>query len=56
VTCQFYPEETRQILRRIEREALAQAGKDLKGVRNTYFKLEADSNGFAYRIVQIVYR
>jgi hypothetical protein len=56
VTCQFYPEETRQLLRGIERAALAQAGKELIGVRNTYFKIEPDGGGFVYRIVQIVYR
>jgi hypothetical protein len=56
ISCQFYPEETRQLLRRLEREELSKAGRELKGVRNTYFKLEAEGAGFAYRVVQIVYK
>jgi hypothetical protein len=56
LTCQFYPEATRQILRRVEAEAYQKAGKTLMDVKNTFFKLEASGSGFTYRVVQVVYR
>jgi hypothetical protein len=56
LTCQFYPDGTRQILREIEAAALVEAKRSLIDVRNTYFKLEPTANGFAYRVVQILYK
>ena len=56
VTCQFYPASTRQIIRRVEAEALQAAGRELRNVRNTYLKVEPSGNGFVFRVVDILYR
>jgi len=56
VSCQFYSEPTRQLLRNLEGAALQAEGRELKNVRNTYFKIEPDGGGFAFKVVNIVYR
>lgn len=56
VTCQFYSDATRQLLRNIEGQALQTEGKELKNVRNTFFKVEPEGAGFVFRITNIVYR
>lgn len=56
ISCQFYPDSTRQLLRNLEGAALQTEGRELKNVRNTYFKIEPDGGGFAFKVVQIVYR
>lgn len=56
MTCQFYPEETRRVLREIEAAALQEASRKLIDVRNTYFKLEPAAEGYTFRVVQVLYR
>lgn len=56
IQAQFYPEETRVLIRQAEAEALKGTGKQLKDVRNTFFKVEADGNGFVFKVEQILYQ
>jgi hypothetical protein len=56
ITCQFYPEPTRQIIRNVEGAALADAGRKVKDVRNTILKLEDGPNGFTFTVVDLLYR
>ncbi len=56
ITCQFYPEPTRQIIRDIEGAALREAGRVVKDVRNTILKLENGPEGFTFTVVDLLYR
>jgi hypothetical protein len=56
ITNQFYPESTRQIIRQAEAAALQQAGRELRQVRNTIFKVEPGGSGFVFTVVDILYR
>jgi hypothetical protein len=56
ITNQFYPESTRQIIRQAEATALQAAGRELRQVRNTIFKVEAGGNGYVFTVVDILYR
>jgi hypothetical protein len=53
---QFYPEETRGILRAIEKERMTQNQKTLKQVKNTIFKLQTGSKGPEFTVVDQIYR
>ncbi len=56
ITNQFYPEATRQIIRQAEATALQAAGRELRQVRNTIFKVEPGGNGYVFTVVDILYR
>jgi len=56
ITCQFYPEATRQIIRNIEGAALRDAGRVVKDVRNTILKLENGPGGFTFTVIDLLYR
>ncbi len=53
---QFYPDQTRATLRQLEREYLASARRELKEVRNTFFKIVASGNGYEFKITSQTYR
>lgn len=53
---QFYPEETRVILRALEKERMTQNQKNLKQVKNTIFKLQTGSKGPEFIVVDQIYR
>ena len=54
--CQFYPESTRQIIRRVEAEALAEKGRKLSEVRQTIMKVQPAGNGFEFVVLDFNYR
>jgi hypothetical protein len=56
ITVQFYPEPTRQQLRVAEAAALKEAGKTLVEVKNTYFKVVSDGDGYKFQVERMVYR
>jgi hypothetical protein len=56
ITVQFYPEATRQLLRIAEAQALKTAGKTLVEVKNTFFKVVADGNGYKFEVERMLYR
>lgn len=53
---QFYPDQTRASLRQLERDYLASARRELKEVRNTFFKIVPAGNGFEFKITNQTYR
>lgn len=53
---QFYPESTRQLIRQAEAAALANAGRELKEVRNTILKVVSNGNGFEFTVLDLLYR
>jgi hypothetical protein len=55
-TVQFYPENTRQILRRIEQEYLTQIGRQLREVRRTFFKVVPSGSGFEFKLTEMNFR
>lgn len=56
LTCQFYPEATRQIIRQVEAQALEGTGKKLIEVRNTILKVIPTGSGFEFKVLDILYR
>ena len=54
--CQFYPESVRQIIRRVEAEALAEKGRKLSDVRQTILKVQPAGNGFEFVVLDFNYR
>lgn len=57
ITCQFYPESTRQVIRAAEAQALQEAGRTVPDLRNTILKLEAAaSGGYQFTVVDLLYR
>jgi hypothetical protein len=56
IIVQFYPEETRQIIRQVELDALQGTGKEVSDIRNTIFKVEREGDGFVFKVVDILYR
>ena len=55
-TVQFYPENTRQILRQIEGQYLAKIGRQLKDVRRTFFKVIPSGSGFEFKLTEMNFR
>lgn len=53
---QFYPDSTRQILKDLETAYLASARRELKEVRNTFFKILPAGNGFEFKVTSQTYR
>lgn len=56
VQAQFYPEETRVIIRGVEAAALEGTGRTLNQVKNTILKVVPGGNGFEFIVVEILYR
>ncbi len=56
ITCQFYPESTRQIIRNVELAALEGTDKTVKDIRNTILKVVPGGDGFEFIVVDIIYR
>lgn len=56
VQAQFYPEETRQIIRVVEAAALEGTGRTLSQVKNTILKVVPGGNGFEFVVIDILYR
>ena len=54
--CQFYPESVRQIIRRVEAEALAEKGRKLSDVRQTILKVQPSADGFEFVVLDFNYR
>ena len=54
--CQFYPESTRQIIRQVEAEALAERGRKLTEVRQTILKVQPAGDGFEFVVLDFNYR
>lgn len=54
--CQFYPESTRQIIRQVEAEALAEKGRKLSDVRQTILKVQPTGDGFEFVVLDFNYR
>lgn len=53
---QFYPESTRVILRRLEKERYEKNQRTLKQVKNTIFKLQPNGSGFEFVVIDQIYR
>jgi len=53
--CQFYPESTREIIRRAEAEALAEKGRKLSDVRQTILKVQPSGGGFEFVVLDFNY-
>ena len=56
IMVQFYPEETRQIIRVVEAQYLQEAGRQLEEVRRTILKVEASGNGFQFVVTDMLFR
>lgn len=56
IQCQFYPESTRVMLRKVEADALVGTGKNLVDVRNTFFKVVPGNGGFVFEHVEFKFR
>lgn len=56
IVAQFYPEKTRAMIRQVEAAALEGTGKTVIDVRNTVFKVVPMDDGFAFTVVDIIYR
>ena len=56
VQAQFYPEETRAIIRRVEQAALEGTGRTLNQVKNTILKVVPGGDGYEFIVVEILYR
>ena len=52
-TVQFYPEQTRGLLRQIEAQHLAEKGIQLANVLKTRFKVVPEGAGYTFRIVSV---
>ncbi len=55
-TVQFYPEQTRAILRQVEDQYLQKEGRNLADVRRTRFKISQDGGGFAFKVTSVEYQ
>ncbi len=53
---QFYSQDTRLTIAKAEDDYLKRAGRELKDVRRTNIKVEANGGGFEFRIVDCVYK
>jgi hypothetical protein len=56
IVAQFYPENTRAMIRQVEAAALEGTGKTVIDVRNMVFKVVPAGDGFAFQVVDIIYR
>ena len=56
VQAQFYPEQTRAIIRGVEAAALEGTGRTLNQVKNTILKVVPGGNGYQFVVVDILYR
>lgn len=55
-TVQFYPNETRAILRQVEGEYLRSISRTLPEVRRTYFRIEEAGGGFRFKVGKVEFR
>ena len=55
LTVQFYPEETRQLIRIAEDKKLKEFGKELGDVKNTIMKVVPSGNGYKFEITDFIY-
>jgi hypothetical protein len=53
---QFYPQDTRLAIAKAEDEFLKSVGRELKEVRRTNIKVEADGGGFKFTIVNCIFK
>ena len=53
---QFYPEETRVIVRTVEAAYLQEIGKSLAEVKNTVLKIEPDGRGYKFTVLDMTFR
>ncbi len=53
---QFYPQNTRLMIAKAEDDFLKGSGRELKDVRRTNIKVEADGAGFKFTIVSCIYK
>ncbi len=56
VVVQFYPENTRQMIRVVEATYLATAGRDLEEVRQTLLKVVRNGNRYEFVVTDVLYR
>lgn len=56
ILTQFYADSTRAILENVEAVAIARDQRQLNEVHNTVFNVVANDDGFAFEVVEIVYR
>jgi len=56
LSVQFYPDDTRQLMRNAEAAALQGTGKEVIDVKNTFFKVVADGSGYKFEVQEILYR
>lgn len=55
-TVQFYPNETRGILRQVEGEYLQSISRTLPEVRRTFFQIVEDGGGFKFKVTKVEFR
>ena len=55
LTVQFYPEETRAMMRRVEQDKLDEFGKTLPDVKNTIFKVVPNGNSYKFEVTEFIY-
>lgn len=53
---QFYPEETKKLIRQVEGQYLMSNQRQLREVQNTFLKVVAKGNGFEFQVTKQVYR
>ncbi len=56
LSVQFYPEETRVVLREVEAQYLRKISRELKEVRRTVFKVEPIGTGFEFKVREMQFR
>lgn len=56
ITCHFYPESTRKIIRIAEAKALEGTGRSVVDLRNTILKLESTESGYVFTVIELLYR
>jgi hypothetical protein len=56
LTVQFYPDEIREHLLKLEQEFLAKSGKTQQDVHQTIFKVVSNEGAYEFRVDQVTYR
>lgn len=56
IIVQFYEEDVREILRKLEEEAITRDNKSLEEVKRCHFKVKSTEDGFEFYIDEILYR
>jgi len=55
LTVQFYPDETRQLIRTAEAKKLQEAGKAVQDVKNTLIKVVPDGSNYKFEVTEFIY-